>query len=57
MNTILLIEKLREIERVLELEENPRIRRLLTEAQQYALQVQHETTEQVRRDTRATAHP
>jgi hypothetical protein len=52
MHTVQLIQKLREIERALELEDRSIIRRLLIEAQECALRVQRETEEQTRRESR-----
>jgi hypothetical protein len=52
MHTVQLIQKLREIERALELEDRSIIRHLLIEAQECALRVQRETEEQTRRESR-----
>ncbi len=57
MNTVALIEKLNKIERALEAGESATIRELLRDAQQCALQLQRETPEQMRRDSRASLHP
>jgi len=56
MNPIQLVEKLRAIERALELEERSTIRTLVAEALQYAMQMQRESPEQMRRDSRAVQH-
>lgn len=56
MNTIALLEKLNKIERALEVEERGTIRELLRDAQQCALQLQRETPEQMRRDSRVSLH-
>lgn len=57
MNPLWLLEKLKEIERALENEERSTIRSMVVEAQLYAIQMQRETPEQMRRDSRAIAHP
>lgn len=57
MNMVLLLEKLQEIERALELDEPLILRQLLGEAQQFALELQHESPEQRRRDSRVAVHP
>jgi hypothetical protein len=56
MNTIVLLKKLNKIERALDVEERATIRELPREAQQCALQLQRETPEQMRRDSRASFH-
>jgi hypothetical protein len=56
MNPLWLLEKLKEIERALENEERSTIRKMVTEAQQYAIQMQRETPEQMRRDSRVVIH-
>jgi predicted transcriptional regulator len=56
MNTVVLLEKLNKIERALDIEERATIRELLREAQQCALQLQRETPEQMRRDSRSSFH-
>ena len=56
MNTVALIEKLNKIERALDVEEHDTIRELLRDAQQCALQLQRETPEQMRRDSRVIFH-
>ena len=55
MNPIWLLEKLKEIERALEREERSTIRRMVVEAQEYAIQLEHDTPEQRRRDSRVAA--
>lgn len=57
MNPLWLLEKLKEIERALENEERSTIRSMVVEAQLYAIQMQRETPEQMRRDSRVTVHP
>lgn len=52
MYTVLLIEKLREIERTLDLGDRAAIRKMLADAQYYAVQLQRESPEQMRRDSR-----
>lgn len=54
MNTVVLLEKLNKIERALDVEEPATIRALVRDAQQYALQLQRESPEQMRRDSRAS---
>jgi len=54
MNPLWLLEKLKEIERALDLEERSTIRRMVVEAQQYAIQMQRDTPEQMRRDSRVS---
>jgi uncharacterized membrane protein len=56
MNTVVLLEKLNKIERALDVEERATIREMLRDAQQCALQIQRETPEQMRRDSRAVLH-
>ena len=56
MNPIQLVEKLRAIERALELEERSTVRTLVAEALQYAMQMQRESPEQMRRDSRVVLH-
>ena len=56
MYTVLLIEKLQEIERALDLDDCTVIRKMLAEAQQYAVLLQRESPEQMRRDSRAVIH-
>ncbi len=55
MNTVILIEKLNEIEQALGKEEPNAIRRMLIEAQDCALKIQRASVEQMRRDSRLTA--
>ena len=57
MYTVLLIEKLKEIEQALDLGDCTFVRQMLAEAQQYAVQLQRETPEQLRRDSRVVLHP
>lgn len=57
MSIVLLLEKLNQIEQMLESKEPSAIRSLLIEAQQYALQVQRETPEQMRRSSRLAVTP
>lgn len=57
MSIVLLLEKLSQIELLLESKEDSEIRSLLIEAQQYALQVQRETPEQMRRSSRLPVVP
>jgi hypothetical protein len=58
MSLILLLEKLKEIELALEIEKSATIRGMLAEAEQYALQLQRETPEQMRRSSsRVVLHP
>ncbi|MGA7110107.1 MAG: hypothetical protein WBV28_21470 [Terracidiphilus sp.] len=52
MHTVQLIQKLREIERALEVGDLSTIRSLLIEAEKCALRVQQETEEQTRRQSR-----
>ncbi|HEY6488713.1 MAG: hypothetical protein WCC26_05805 [Terracidiphilus sp.] len=52
MHTVELIAKLRELDQALDREELPRLHTLVHEAQECALRVQHETGEQMRRDSR-----
>jgi hypothetical protein len=52
MYIVLLLQKLREIEGALELEERATLRKMVAEAQQYAIDLQRETPEQMRRDSR-----
>jgi hypothetical protein len=54
MNTVVLLEKLNKIERALDVEEHATIREMLRDAQQCAIQLQRETPEQMRRDSRAS---
>ena len=56
MNTVVLLEKLNKIELALDVEERATIRALLREAQQCALELQRETPEQMRRDSRANSN-
>lgn len=56
MNTVVLLEKLNKIELALDVEERATIRELVRDAQQCALQLQRETPEQMRRDSRASLH-
>lgn len=55
MNTVILIQKLNEIEQSLGKAEPVAIRRLLLEAQDCALNIQRASVEQMRRDSRLTA--
>ncbi|HEX4283811.1 MAG TPA: hypothetical protein VHZ28_01880 [Terracidiphilus sp.] len=58
MSLILLLEKLKEIELALEIEKSATIRGMLAEAEQYALQLQRESPEQMRRSSsRVVLHP
>lgn len=57
MYTVLLIEKLKEIERTLDHGDCASIRKMLADAQYYALQLQRESPEQMRRDSRVVLHP
>jgi hypothetical protein len=58
MSLILLLEKLKQIELALEIEKSATIRGMLAEAEQYALQLQRETPEQMRRSSsRVVLHP
>lgn len=57
MSIVLLLEKLSQIELLLESKEDSEIRSLLIEAQQYALQLQRETPEQMRRSSRLAVTP
>lgn len=52
MNTVELIAKLKELEQALDLEERSQLHILVHEALECALRVQHETGEQMRRDSR-----
>ena len=52
MNTVALLQKLDEIERALDGDERATIRKLVLDAQQCALQLQRESPEQMRRDSR-----
>jgi len=52
MNTIFLLEKLRDIEKALDLEDLRTTRRILADVRQRALDLQHQTPEQMRRDSR-----
>jgi hypothetical protein len=52
MYIVLLLQKLREIEGALEREERAVLRKMVAEAQQYAVDLQRETPEQMRRDSR-----
>jgi hypothetical protein len=52
MYAVLLIEKLKEIERSLEFGDSMSLRKMLADAQYYAVQLQRETPEQMRRDSR-----
>jgi hypothetical protein len=56
MNTVLLLQKLDEIERALDVEERATIRKMVLDAQQCALEIQRESPEQMRRDSRCTCH-
>jgi len=56
MNPIWLLEKLKEIELALDREEPSTIRSMIVEAQQYAIQLQHDSPEQMRRDSRLAVH-
>jgi hypothetical protein len=51
-STVVLLQKLGDIERALEIEERATIRNMLLDAQQYVLQLQRESPEQMRRDSR-----
>jgi hypothetical protein len=58
MSLILLLEKLKQIELALEIEKSATIRGMLVEAEQYALQLQRESPEQMRRSSsRVVLHP
>lgn len=52
MYAVLLLEKLKEIERSLEFGDSVSLRKMLADAQYYAVQLQRETPEQMRRDSR-----
>jgi uncharacterized membrane protein len=52
MNTVILLQKLTEIEQALDREEKATLRKMLRDAQQCALQLQRESPEQRRRDSR-----
>jgi hypothetical protein len=56
MNTVVLLQKLGEIERALDVEERATIRKMVLDAQQCALQLQRESPEQMRRDSRCACH-
>ena len=55
MNTVVLIQKLNEIDLALGKQQSPIIRQLLLEAQDCALKIQRESVEQMRRDSRFAA--
>jgi hypothetical protein len=57
MNTVVVLQKLNEIERALDVEERATIRKMLLDAQQCVLQLQRESPEQRRRDSRIICHP
>jgi hypothetical protein len=52
MNTVILLQKLTEIELALDRGESATLRKMLHDAQQCALQLQRESPEQRRRDSR-----
>lgn len=56
-STVVLLQKLSDIERALEIEERATIRNMLLDAQQYVLQLQRESPEQMRRDSRVVCRP
>jgi len=56
MNAVFLLEKLKEIERALDMEERATIRAMVLEAQQYTIALQKDSPEQMRRDSRAVLH-
>jgi hypothetical protein len=57
MNTIFLLEKLRDIEKALDLEDMRTTRRILADVRQRALDLQHNSPEQMRRDSRHNSQP
>ena len=56
MYTVQLIEKLKQIEQALDLGDRTVIRQMLAEAQEYAVLLQRQSPEQLRRDSRAVLH-
>jgi hypothetical protein len=57
MNTVVLLQKLRDLERALDVEERATIRRMVLDAQLCVLQLQRESPEQMRRDSRVICRP
>jgi hypothetical protein len=53
METVALIQKLREIRKAIGYEDAAALRKLLDEAEVYAVRLQHETPEQMRRESRS----
>jgi hypothetical protein len=57
MNTVVLLQKLTDLERALDVEERATIRRMVLDAQLCVLQLQRESPEQMRRDSRVICRP
>ncbi|MGA8671392.1 MAG: hypothetical protein WB679_16025 [Terracidiphilus sp.] len=58
MNTVVVLQKLNEIERALDVvEERATIRKMLVDAQLCVLELQRESPEQMRRDSRIVCRP
>ncbi len=57
MNTVVVRQKLNEIERALDVEERATIRKMLVDAQLCVLELQRESPEQMRRDSRIVCRP